>query len=109
VIALLLAAQLAAASPCPASLTCPVPLLAVPRRVIAPQVAPVANPEQPAKWFIAGNLVALGAFETWALDSQHDTVSQFAQRESAHHPAVRWTIVTGMALLTWHLAWGFPW
>lgn len=106
---LLLALQLS--SPCPPSLSCPSRLwedqLAA-RLTVAP-VGVVAHPGQPAKWFLLAETAEVGVFEGWALATHHDTVSQMLQAESRIHPSVRWSIVAGMVMLTWHLAWGFPW
>lgn len=113
-LAWLLALQLS--SPCPPSLRCGQSITArenqtyfiESRQTIIP-VGIVANPEQPAKWFLAAETLEIGVFEGWALATHHDTVSQMTQAESRDHHAVRWGIVAGMAMLTWHLAWGFPW
>jgi hypothetical protein len=93
--------------PCGPSLVCPVQALAAQQQV--PSVGVTADPASPAKWFIASNLAAVGAFDTWALATGHNTISQFAQHESRAHAGVRWSIVVAGAMLIWHLAWGFPW
>lgn len=103
---LLLALQLATS--CPASLKCDTVNWLQARPTVVP-ITTIAHPEQPAKWFLLAETVEVGIFESWALDSGHKTVSQMAQQESRDHHVVRWGIVAGMAMLTWHLAWGFPW
>ena len=106
---LLLALQLS--SPCPPSLSCPSRLWEdqLAARQTVPTFTVTADPGRPAKWFLVTETLEIGVFEGWALASHHDTVSQMLQAESRIHPAVRWSIVAGMAILTWHLAWGFPW
>jgi len=101
--ALVLLLQVAGPSPCPPSLRCPLPVL----QTVSP-VTVLADPNRPAQWFSASEAVALAAFELWALETNHHTVSQWSQQESAAHPLVRWALVSGMALLTLHLAWHGP-
>lgn len=91
---------------CPPSLKCPneLPLLRT-----TPSVSVVANPNAPAKWFTSTMLIELAAFEGIALKTNNHTISQWSQEESKRYPIVKWSLVSGMAILCWHLVWGFPW
>jgi hypothetical protein len=74
---------------------------------IAP--APPAHPGAPAAWFLLGFLIALVAFELWALHTGHNTVSQLLQHVLKGHKWLQWVAVVGWAVVGWHLFKGFPW
>ena len=108
-IALLLAAQLLALpKPCPPSIACTLPPDVVRATRWAPPVTTLADPERPAKWFITAAAIEVAVFETVALTTHHDTISQLTQDEAREHHAIRWLGVAAMGALTWHLFWGFP-
>lgn len=99
-IAVVLALQLAA---CPPSLTCTVQTLAPTPIVDAPH-----GSNLPAKWFTVGFMAEVITFDVVTTLKHEQTLSQFAQDESAKHPAVRWSIVVGGAIAIVHLAWHGP-
>lgn len=90
-------------SPCPPTLSCN----NLPSLQTTSPITATANPNVPAKWFAAGEIVEVGIFEWYAIKSGNNTISQWSQDESKKHISVKVFLLTGMSLLTWHLIWGF--
>lgn len=79
--------------------------------MICPQEVPpeVVNPEIPSYWIIAILFIIVAVFEIWVIKIKKRTISQTIQRLSKAKRWFRWLAATAMAILTWHIIWGFPW
>lgn len=63
----------------------------------------------PAAWAILVLVLLLTAFEVWALTHHKNTISHLFQRLARSRRWFRWLAFFGLAILGWHLLWGFPW
>lgn len=76
----------------------------------APPVPPTPPDDGlPAAWAILAILLAITAFEVWALRHHKNTISHLFQRLAHSRHWFRWVALLGLGILTWHLLWGFPW
>lgn len=71
--------------------------------------APVPDPGVPAAWAILVIVVLVALFEVWALWRGKNTISHLIQRLSRSRRWFRWLVGLGLAVLGWHLLFGFPW
>lgn len=74
-----------------------------------PPASVAPDPGLPAAWMILALVLAIAAFEIWALAKHKNTISHLFQRLANSHRWFRWLAFAGLAILTWHLLWGFPW
>ncbi len=64
---------------------------------------------KPAFVTLLVGLVLVAIFEVWALKTGHNTWSHMFQRLSARWKWFRALGASLLAVLIWHLFWGFPW
>jgi len=67
------------------------------------------DPGIPAGWMVLALVVFIAIFEGWALYTHHNTISHLLQRLSKSRRWFRWLGLAGLAILGWHLFYGFPW
>jgi len=61
-----------------------------------------------AGWMLLALVVAVVVFDLWALHTKRRTLSQTVQKVSRGWWWVRVIGVVGLALVGWHVLWGFP-
>ena len=71
------------------------------------QPAQASNPDVPAIWMVGLVLLAVVVFDVWALLTHRPTISHMTQKFAGKWRWLKAALVIGIALLGFHLIWGF--